>query len=87
MSAFTKAVGAATTTANKQSANQPQSQGNNPFGIAAVLLQGTQGKSGFRGSSVVGSPRSPRSHVESILDSSARISKHTGELYEGFLFS
>lgn len=56
MSAFSRAVGAATTMqVSKQAAapNQtPQAQlpaaAGNPFGIAAVLLQGTQGKSGFR---------------------------------------
>lgn len=53
MSAFSKAVGAATANlANKQAPNQtqPQIQGGtgNPLGIAAVLLQGAQGKaSGF----------------------------------------
>jgi len=45
MSTFSRAVGAATTMANKQASNQTQIQSTgNPLGIAAVLLQGAQGK-------------------------------------------
>lgn len=51
LSAFSKAVGAATTMMNKQAPNQTQTQAQaqiqstgNPLGIAAVLLQGAQGK-------------------------------------------
>lgn len=57
MSAFSRAVGAATTMVNKQVPNQTQTQTQtqtltqaqiqstgNPLGIAAVLLQGAQGK-------------------------------------------
>ncbi|XP_026824298.1 calcium/calmodulin-dependent protein kinase type II alpha chain isoform X3 [Ooceraea biroi] len=47
MSAFSRAVGAATTMANKQAPNQTQAQiqgTGNPLGIAAVLLQGAQAR-------------------------------------------
>jgi hypothetical protein len=47
MSAFSRVVGAATTMTNKQPSNQTQAQiqgTSNPLGIAAVLLQGAQGK-------------------------------------------
>ncbi|XP_020293055.1 calcium/calmodulin-dependent protein kinase type II alpha chain isoform X7 [Pseudomyrmex gracilis] len=45
MSAFSKAVGAATAATNKQIPNQTQIQGTgNPLGIAAVLLQGAQAR-------------------------------------------
>ncbi|EZA53095.1 Calcium/calmodulin-dependent protein kinase type II subunit beta, partial [Ooceraea biroi] len=79
MSAFSRAVGAATTMANKQAPNQTQAQiqgTGNPLGIAAVLLQGAQAGSAGGGSSSGGSNNSQNSQAGASPSSPASISHH-----------
>ncbi|XP_039305659.1 calcium/calmodulin-dependent protein kinase type II alpha chain isoform X2 [Solenopsis invicta] len=75
MSAFAKAVGAATTMTNKLPSNQIQST-SNPLGIAAVLLQGAQAGSAGGGSSSGSSNNSQNSQVGASPSSPAASVNH-----------
>ncbi|XP_011864433.1 PREDICTED: calcium/calmodulin-dependent protein kinase type II alpha chain [Vollenhovia emeryi] len=90
MSAFSKAVGAATSMVNKQIPSQTQGQaqaqvqaqaqiqgtGIAPLGIAAVLLQGAQAGSAGCGSSSGSSNNSQNSQVGASPSSPASVSRH-----------
>ncbi|XP_020293049.1 calcium/calmodulin-dependent protein kinase type II alpha chain isoform X2 [Pseudomyrmex gracilis] len=82
MSAFSKAVGAATAATNKQIPNQTQIQGTgNPLGIAAVLLQGAQ--AGSAGGSSGSSNNSQNSQVGGASLSSSASTSHQANASNG----